>query len=152
MFYDDEMERLLKRHAEINEGMGLLHQMSYVKYNWLSILTNIPVIVISGVSGFLSTIDMMTSQNIMIGALALFVSIIKSVDNFFDFTKRAENHRITGLNYIKISRILEAQLALKRDDRISCEDLLTMITNETQTLRESEPIINMKRIRQQNQQ
>ena len=142
MFYDDEMERLLKRHSEMNEAMGILLQMYYIKYSRLSILTNIPVIVISAISGFLSTINMMGDQNIMIGSLSLLVAIIKSLDNYFDLTKRAENHRLTGLSYMKISKILETQLALKRNDRIDCKDLLTMITNETQTLRESEPIID----------
>ena len=104
MIWTDDEELLFKRHSEICECMGILHQLSYVKYNRLSVVTNVPVIVIASISGFLSTLELFVQQQILIGVLSIFIGLIKSLDSYFNFTTRGEAHRITSLSYIKKRR------------------------------------------------
>jgi hypothetical protein len=142
MIYTDEEELLFKKAGEQAECMAILHNLSNILYSKASVWTNVPVIVLSSVIGFLSTVDLFNNQNLMLGVLSILVSLIKSLDNYFDYTKRAEAHRITSLNYMKIARLIEIQLTLKREDRVSAEDLLSIILNDIASLRESEPQIN----------
>lgn len=57
--------------------------------------TNIPIVVISSIVGFLSAVDLFDSQNIMLGILSILVSLIKSLDNYFDYTKQCEGYLTT---------------------------------------------------------
>lgn len=150
MLYTDEEEQLFKKAGEQAECMAILHNMSNLLFSKASVWTNVPVIVLSSVIGFLSTVDLFKDQNLMLGVLSILVSLIKSLDNYFDYTKRSEGHRITSLNYMKIARLIEIQLTLKRDDRISADDLLSLILNDVSALRESEPQIQNSIIKQFN--
>lgn len=140
--YTNEIETLFKAEGEKCEGMSILHQKSYKKYSYLSVLINIPVIVLSSVVGFLSTIEMFPSQNYMIGGLSIFIAIIKTLDSYFSWTQRAENHRMTGLSYMKISKLIQIQLSLERHNRIQAHDMLKIVQNDLQNLRESESPID----------
>ena len=140
--YTNETEKLFKEEAERSEGMSILHDKSFKKYTWFSVLINIPVIVLSSVVGFITTIDMFDSQNYMIGALSIFIAIIKTLDSYFSWTSRAENHRIMSLAYVKIAKFIQIQLALERLNRIDAADMLKIIQNDIQNLRESESPID----------
>lgn len=140
--YQQDIEKLFKEEAEKAEGMSILHQKSYKKYSYYSVWINIPVIVLSSLVGFLSTIDMFSDQNYMIGGLSIFIAIIKTLDSYFSWTQRSENHRMMGLAYIKISKFIQIQLSLERRFRIRAEDMLKMIQNDLQNLRESENVID----------
>jgi len=142
MEFTDELEELIKQESEKAECMSLLHQMSHIKYNKLSIVINVPVIVLSSLIGFLSNINMFDKQNILLGAVSLLISIIKTMDSYFDYTKKSESHRMVGLNYNKISKLIQIQLSLDREHRISPDDLMVVITNDLQNLRDSEPVID----------
>ena len=139
--YTDEFENLLKDESEKAESMGILHSMSSQKYNYLSIFINIPVIVLSSIIGFLSPLNLFNNQAIFLGSLSILVAILKTIDNYFDWTKRSEGHRITGLNYTKISKLIQIQLSLEKECRIVANDLLTIITTDLQNLKDAEPAI-----------
>jgi hypothetical protein len=139
--YTDEFENLLKEESEKAESMGILHSMSSQKYNYLSIFINIPVIVLSSIIGFLSPLSLFPNQAIFLGSLSILVAILKTIDNYFDWTKRGEGHRITGLNYNKISKFIQIQLSLEKECRIIANDLLTIITTDLQNLKDAEPCI-----------
>ena len=77
---------------------------------------------------------------------------MKTVDNFFDFTKRCETHRMTALNYMKISKWIQIQLSIERDCRVIAGDLFTIINNDLQNIRDAEPAIPKQTILDFNQQ
>jgi hypothetical protein len=149
--YSNDFEVLLKDEAEKAEAMSILHIKSYQRFNRFSIMINIPVIVLSSVIGFLAPLQMFENQAILLGSLSIFIAMLKTVDNFFDFTKRCETHRMTSLNYGRISKMVQIQLSLERDCRIKAQDLFEMITNDLQNIREAEPIIPDPIIRTFNQ-
>ena len=149
--YSREIEKLLKDEAEKAEGMSLLHLFSHRKYHFYSVSINVPVIILSSVIGFLSTIDLRFSQQpIILGALSIFTGILKTLDSYFDFTKRCESHRIVSLSYKKISKTIQLQLSLQRENRIDAKDLVDIIKNDLQNLQDSEPMIDPDIIRQFN--
>jgi hypothetical protein len=61
-----------------------------------------------------------------------------------DFTKRTEFHRVISLNYSKISKFIQVQLALEKECRINAKDLLEYITQDLQNLKDQEPLIPSK--------
>jgi len=139
--YTDEFEQLLKDEGERAESMGIMHLMAGALYGRYSTYINVPVILLSSIVGFLSPITLFNSQSIMLGGLSLFISAIKTIDNYFDLTKKAEAHRQTSLNYVRISKYIEIQLSLERECRMAASDLLNLITNDIQNLKDSEPQI-----------
>ena len=141
IIYSDEFELLLKEEAEKSESMSILHSKAFQKYNWYSIIINVPVIVLSATIGFLSPLAIFNKQEILLGALSIFVGILKTFDSYFDFTKKSECHRMTSLNYVRISKWIQLQLSLERNCRVNPKDLYDTITNDLQAIRESEPVI-----------
>lgn len=133
--------------------MSLLHLFSHRKYHFYSVCINVPVIVLSSAIGFVSTIDLrFTQQPIVLGSLSIFTGILKTLDSYFDYTKRAESHRIVSLSYKKISKLLQLQLSLERQQRIDPQDLLDVVRNDLQNLQDAEPMIDPDVIRRFNSQ
>jgi hypothetical protein len=141
LIYSDDFEELLKEEAEKAESMSILHSDSYGFFNKISILINIPVIMLSAIIGFLGPLVLFDKQTLFLGALSIMVSILKTIDNYFDCTKRAETHRMVSLNYIKISKWIQLQLSLERNFRVNAKDLFDIINNDLQNIRDYEPLI-----------
>lgn len=139
--YTTEFEELLKAESEKAEAMWVMHQMSHLYYSRLSMLVNVPVIVLSAFGGFLNALDAFPNSNIYLGVLSVLVAIIKTLDSYFDWTKKSEGHRIVGLAYAKVAKLIQIQLALQRDCRIRARDLYDVITNDIQNLRDQEHCI-----------
>jgi hypothetical protein len=142
--FTNEFEELLKNESEKAESMAILHIMAHEKFNSLSLGVNIPVIIVSSLIGFLSPLNIFEQQTILLGALSIIVAIAKTIDSYMDFTKRCETHRVISLNYGKISKFIEIQLALEQECRINPKDLLNYIQNDLQNLRDQEPLIPHK--------
>ena len=139
--YTDDFENLLKNESEISESMSILHLKSYEYFSKFATYLNIPIIILSAIVGFLSPLDLFTKQAILLGSISILVSILKTIDNYFDLTKRSETHRLTSLSYGRISKFIQIQLSLEKEARIKAKDLLVMIQNDLQNLKDSEPLI-----------
>lgn len=139
--YTDDFELLLKEEAEKAESMSILHSKANAKFSKYSIGINLPVIVLSGSIGFLNPIKLFNDQALFLGAISIFVSILKTLDSYFDWSKRCETHRMVSLAYIKISKFIQLQLSLKRECRIEANDLLKLVLNDLQNIRDAEPLI-----------
>ena len=93
MEYTNDFELLLKRHGEMAESMSILHHYAHQKYSRYSNYTNIPVIVLSILTSVLSNIDMgFEKQTIFISGISVCATILKTLDSYFDYTKRCQNH------------------------------------------------------------
>lgn len=140
--YTESFELILKQEGQKSESMAILHSFAYQKYNRLSMLTNIPVIILSALVGFLSPVDIMgPNQPVYLGALSVGIGIIKTLDSYMSWTQRAQNHYNISLNYKKIAKFIEIQLGLEKECRISPNDLLNVITNDIENIVNSEPCI-----------
>ena len=141
--YDTDIEVLLKANAEECESLSLLHRLSYEKFNNLSNIINVPVIVLSSAIGFATGIEIGYDKiNIVLGVASIFVGIIKSIDSYFGLPKRAEGHRICSLQYAKFNKRLAVELALKREQRQNPKDMLNLIKTDMKNLADIAPLID----------
>jgi hypothetical protein len=139
--FTSEFEDLLKAESEKAEAMSILHIRSHEYFNKLSVGINIPVIILSSIVGFLSPLTLFDKQTILLGAMSIIIAIAKTIDSYMDYTKRTEFHRVVSLNYSKISKMIQVQLALEKECRINAKDLLEYITQDLQNLKDQEPLI-----------
>lgn len=141
--YDTDIEILLKANAEECESLSLLHRSSYEKYNKLSNIINVPVIVLSSAIGFATGIEIGYDKiNIVLGVASIFVGIIKSIDSYFALPKRAEGHRICSLQYAQINKRIAVELSLKREQRQNPKDMLGLIKTDMKNLADIAPLID----------
>ena len=141
--YSDDLEHLLKIHAEECESLGILHLASYEKFNTRSNYINIPVIILSSAIGFATGIDRgYDNMNIILGVGSIFVGIIKSIDTYFQLQKRAEGHRMCSLQYEQINKKIQIELALDRHERQSAKDMLNIIKTDIKNLQDISPLID----------
>lgn len=139
--YSDDFETLLKEEAEKAESMAILHTQSFIKFNKYSVFINIPVIVLSSLTGFFSVLNLFDDQAILLGLISILVGIFKTLDTYFEWTKRSETHRMVSLAYTKISKDIQLNLSLERNCRENPNILFGIINNDLQSIRDSEPII-----------
>lgn len=141
--YDTDIEVLLKANAEECESLSLLHRLSYEKFNNLSNIINVPVIILSSAIGFATGIEIGYDKiNIVLGVASIFVGIIKSIDSYFGLPKRAEGHRICSLQYAQFNKRIAVELALKREQRQNPKDMLNLIKTDMKNLADIAPLID----------
>lgn len=141
--YTEDFEQLLKRYGEHCECYAILHHYAHLKYSKLSNYTNIPVIVITSLLGILIQLNLgFEQQNIFLGLFSMLGSVVKTLDSYFDFTKKSQSHLNISTQYASISAYLQIQLSLEKERRVNSKDLLDIITNQIDSIRKSEPTID----------
>ena len=151
IFYNNDLEQLLAQSAEECESLGILHLASYEKYNKLSNIINIPVIILSSGIGFITGIDLNYDRmNIILGIGSVFVGIIKSIDSYFQLGKRAESHRMCALQYTQINKKIQIELSLCREQRQTAKDMLSIIKTDIKNLQDISPVIDQEIIKEYN--
>lgn len=141
--YNNDLELLLKEQAEQAESYSILHNLSHEKYQFRSNIINIPVIILSSVIGLLTGMNIQNDDMfIILSTGSIFVSVIKSIDSYFQLQKRAEGHRICGLTFSQISKKIQIELSLSRDQRQNPKDMLGLIKTDLKNLFDISPIID----------
>lgn len=110
--------------------------------NWI----DIPAIMLSSVIGFLnagssSMFDDAKISSIALGVGSLAVGILQTVNTYFNWSKRAEGHRISAIQYAKLYRFLKIEMALPRSQRMSPHDLLKKVKDDYDRLQEISPLL-----------
>jgi hypothetical protein len=141
--YDENLETLLKEEAEKAESLSILHRMCHERFSFWSNIINIPIILGSAGVGFATGIDLGNSSqnNIILGLSSVIIGCIKSLDSYFQLSRRTETHRIVSLQYAQINKRIAIELALNREDRISAKDMLNIIKTDIKNLEEIAPLI-----------
>lgn len=141
--YDTDIEILLKANAEECESLSLLHRSSYEKFNNLSNIINVPVIVLSSAIGFATGVKIDYEDiNIVLGVASIFVGIIKSIDSYFGLPRRAEGHRLCSVQYAQFNKRIAVELALRREQRQNPKDMLNLIKTDMKNLADIAPLID----------
>jgi hypothetical protein len=144
--WNDALETLIAQEAERCIGQSWLHneceQVFSGRTNWIAL----PVIVLSTLNGFLSGSSQMifsnaTSSSIGIGAVSLFTGVLSTVGSYFAWAKRTEAHRISAIQYQKLSRFLAIELTLPKKERIQAKDILKIMRDQVERLLEISPAI-----------
>jgi len=144
--WNDSLEELVAEEAEKCGGLSLLHaecERYFSQYtNWIAL----PVIILSTVNGFLSG----SSQTIFpdphvssigLGIVSLFTGVLSTVGSYFAWAKRTEAHRISAIQYQKISKFLTIELSLPKAERVAAKDILKITRDQIERLMEISPAV-----------
>lgn len=123
-----------------------LHKKSEEMFSNRSVFIDLPVIILSTLNGAVSVgSDTLfgSSQwsSVGVGVVALITAILSTVGSYFSWSRRAEGHRISSLNYAKLYRFLSIEMSLPRDERMSPNDLLKYVKSEYDRLSEISPLV-----------
>ena len=141
--YTNDLELLLKEQAEQAESYSILHSLSHEKYQFRSNVINIPVIVLSSAIGLATGMNIQSDEMyIILSVGSIFVSVIKSIDSYFQLQKRAEGHRLCGLTFSQISKKIQIELSLAREQRKNPKEMLGLIKTDLKNLFDIAPDID----------
>jgi hypothetical protein len=140
------LETYFKETAEKSECLSILHRHAERIFTHRKVGLELPSIVLSAVIGFTSvgSVHFFPSEtlgNIVLGVGSLFISTLQTITSYFAFSKRAEGHRISAIQYAKQHRFLLVELRLPRSERINPSALLKMIRNDYDRLAEVSPAL-----------
>lgn len=144
LHWNPQLERILACEGERALCFSWLHARAEKRYSRLTTYVALPVIVLSGVNGFVSGIggSMVpdpAALGIGVGAISLGIGILNTIGTYFGWAKRSEAHRMVAIQYSKIHRSLMIELSLPREERIGAADMLKMIRDELDRLHETSP-------------
>ena len=137
--WNPALETLIAEEAERCSGLSWLHAECEIYFSYRTNLIALPVIILSTVNGFLSGSSQMifsnpTSSSIGIGAVSLFTGVLSTLGSYFSWAKRTEAHRISDIQYKKISRFLKIELSLPKTERIQARDILKLTREQIERL------------------
>lgn len=150
-----ELEKFFKNSGEKALCLSSLHKHSEKVYAYRRTFIDLPVIVLSTAAGSLSigSSSIFGEENeklasLGIGVLSLVVGITNTVGSYFSWGKRSETHRISHIEYAKLSRFLRLELTLPRSERMKPAELLKLVRSDWERLAEIAPIVPKKVIKE----
>ena len=144
--WNANIERYFAQTGEKANALSILHKDSESIYSKRRTFIDLPVIVISGVTGFLSVgsstmfSDAMATS-VALGLASLLVSVLNTVGTYFSWAKRSEQHRISSIQYSRLYRFLSVEMGLPRNERMSPPDLLKYTKEAYDRLQEISPLV-----------
>jgi hypothetical protein len=144
--WNARLEAYFASSGEKAHGLSMLHKRAESLYSYRRTLIDLPVIVGSGVIGFLNAGSSSMFPDPMISSVALgvgslVVGILQTINTYFAWAKRAEGHRIASIQYGKLYRYLAIEMSLPREERKSPSDLLSHTKETFDRLTEISPMI-----------
>ena len=145
------LESYFKSLGEHSLCLSVLHKDSEAYYSYKAQRIDLPVIVLSTLCGSLT----LSAKNIFgeeqennalkfVGMTSLFTGILGTIQSYFSFNRKAENHRISYLQYSKLYRFIKVQMGLPRQQRIIPKDLLKIVMETFERLNEISGLIPAK--------
>ena len=126
--------------------LSWLHKRAEAMFSHRTIFLDLPTIIIGAVNGFMSVGAKQIFPNddfasVYIGVIALFVSLLNTINSYFSWSRRAEGHRISALQYSKLFRFLAIEMSLPRSQRMSPAELLKYTKEAYDRLSEISPLV-----------
>jgi hypothetical protein len=144
--WNDSLEEYFSSLGERSHCLNWLHARAEISFSAKRVFIDLPVIILSAVTGFASvgSTTLFTDQrlaSVILGVVSLFVSILNTTGTYFNFAKRAEAHRISAIEYAKLFRYVLVEMSLPRAERLPPKELLRMTKEATDRLAEVSPLI-----------
>lgn len=158
MIWHDSLEKIfsdLGDEAQINAS---LHQKSFKYYYRKSVKFQLPIIILSVLSGSGNFVSASFPEHqemmiLIIGGVSILTSVISSIAQFLKLSELSEAHRISYVSWEKFYSNIKYQMMRKRKDRDNIKEFLSNVFSEYQRLKEISPLIpeeiagTIKRIR-----
>lgn len=144
--WNSRLETYFASSGEKAHALSMLHKRAEALYSYCRTLIDLPVIVGSGIIGFLNagSSSMFSDpkiSSVALGVGSLVVGILQTVNTYFAWAKRAEGHRIASIQYAKLYRFLSIEMSLPREERKAPSDLLSHTKETFDRLTEISPLI-----------
>jgi len=144
--WNPALEKLIAEEAERCAGLSWLHNECEQHYSSRTNMIALPVIILSTANGFLSGSSQIifsnqTISSIGIGVVSLFAGVLSTIGSYFAWARRTEAHKISSLQYQKISKFLTIELSLPTKERIQAKDILKITREQIERLMEISPSI-----------
>jgi hypothetical protein len=144
--WTEMLEEYFASTGEKAHCLSWCHKRSEALYGNRRTWIDLPVIVISGVTGFLSAGSTTLFSNpqtssVALGVASLFVSILNTAGSYYGWAKRSEGHRISAIHYARLYRFISVELSLPRDERMGPNDFLKYVKDQYDRLQEISPLI-----------
>lgn len=141
-----EQEDILKKWADKALCFKMMHERSLKKYWCLNAWFNIPVIIISTITGtgnFASGSFGPNSEFIIfiLGAFNIFAGILATIATYTGVAQKLESHRFACISWDKFARKLQIELSKIRNDRVKAKDFIKQCAEDYDRLIEISPII-----------
>jgi len=141
-----QIEKVIADEGEKALSWAFLHQHAQKKYDRLDIWINIPIIVLSTLTGSVNIgSETLFGNNqvapVIIGLVSLFVGILNTLSTYFGWAKRTEGHRLCGIQYEKYHNFIRIELSLPREERMAPSEFLKIIKEGFERLAETAPQI-----------
>ena len=148
--WSPEIESLLAEWAEVSLCYQYLHNYSTRKYKRKYHHYQIPIIVLSTLTGTANfAADSYVPEgykqgfSALVGTLNIAAGIMGTLLAFLKYAEIYEGHRISALAWSKLSRTIEIELALHDKKRKPCKEFLKVMRSEYDNLLESSPNIDL---------
>jgi len=148
--WSPEIEELLSEWAEVALCYQYLHNYSQRKYKKKYHHYQIPIIVLSTLTGTANFAadsyvpeEFKQGFSAVVGSLNIAAGIMGTLLAFLKYAEIYEGHRISALAWSKLSRNIEIELALHDAKRKPCKEFLKVMRAEYDNLLESSPNIDL---------
>jgi hypothetical protein len=144
--WSKHLEEFFKSTAEICDGYAWLHKHAEQHFSSRTVFFDLPTIILGSLNGAASIgSKSLFGDNeyaaVGIGAIALTVSMLNTINSYFSWSRRSEQHRLAAIQYAKLHRFLKVELTLKPTDRMRPKDLLKTTREQVDRLSEISPLI-----------
>jgi hypothetical protein len=145
MNWDESIESLLQKYCDEAQTREALHRSSYYSYKKLTTCFNLPVIVLSCLSGsfqFLSKGYPDIEQYIVTGtaSLSILTGIISAVASYLKLGESTSKHEQSANAWLLFHNEVKHQLGLRRDKRLDADEFLQNCKTQYDRLFELSPI------------
>lgn len=134
------LEEIIRKEGEQSEVFFYLHNKASGWANRRNDAIQIPVIVLSTLTGFFSATTNLVPA-IALGGISVFVGILGTLNSYYKFSQRSESHKIISLLYLKIYKTIEVELALPIPQRTDPNILLKELRQSMSQIGEQAPTI-----------
>jgi hypothetical protein len=144
--WTEMLEEYFASTGEKAHCLSWCHKQAEQMYSNRKTWIDLPVIVISGVTGFLSAgstsmFSNPTTSSIALGVASLFVSVLNTAGSYYGWAKRSEGHRISAIHYARLYRFISVELSLPREERMLPNDFLKYVKDQYDRLQEISPLL-----------
>jgi hypothetical protein len=144
--WNEKLEEYFTSTGEKAHCLGWLHKKSEAAFSRKTTFIDLPVIILSTLIGATSIgskslFGESPIAPIVLGIISIFVSILNTVGAYFSWSRRAEAHRISNIQYSRMYRNISVEMSLPRNERSLPAELLRYIRVEYDRLSEISPLI-----------
>lgn len=153
--WNEKLEEYFASTGEKAHCLSWIHKKAEAMFSNSSTFIDLPVIILSTLVGATSIgskglFGESEFAPVALGIISIFVSILNTVGTYFAWSRRAEAHRISNIQYSRMYRNISVEMSLPRNERTKPSELLRQIRVEYDRLNEISPLIPPKIVREFN--